>query len=68
MARLDAIRMFLAFACYKDFKVYQMEMKSAFFNGELEEEVYIEQPKGFLLSDNPKGTAWTQTSTMDMVL
>ena len=35
MARLEAIRMFLAFACYKKFKVYQMDVKYAFLNGQL---------------------------------
>jgi hypothetical protein len=44
MARLEAIRMFLAYACHKNFKLYQMDVKSAFLNGDLEEEVYIEQP------------------------
>jgi hypothetical protein len=37
VARLEAIRMFLAFACFKNFKVYQMDVKSAFLNGNLEE-------------------------------
>ena len=45
--RLEAIRMFLSFACYKKFKVYQMDVKYAFLNGELEEESYVEQPEGF---------------------
>ena len=39
--------MFLALSCHKNFKVYQMDVKSAFFNGKIEEEVYIEQPEGF---------------------
>jgi hypothetical protein len=51
VARLEAIRMFLAFSNYKKFKVYQMDVKSAFLNGNLEEEVYIEQPKGFQLNN-----------------
>ena len=42
--------MILDYACSKDIKVYQMDVKSAFLNGELEEEVYIEQPEGFQLS------------------
>ena len=44
VARLEAIRMFLVFAAYSNFKVYQMDVKSAFLNGELEEKVYVEQP------------------------
>ena len=47
---MKALRMFLAYAANKNFKVYQMDVKSAFLNGELEEEVYIEQPKGFPLT------------------
>lgn len=43
VARLEAIKMFLAFSVYKSFKVYQMDVKFAFLNGNLEEEVYIEQ-------------------------
>ena len=53
VARLEAIRMFLAYACHKNFKVYQMDDKSTFLNGDLEEEVYMEQPEGFQLTDNP---------------
>eukprot|EP00253_Pinus_taeda_P013351 PITA_13351 len=48
---MEAIQMFLAYACSRKIKVYQMDVKSAFLNGELEEEVYIEQPEGFLLSE-----------------
>jgi hypothetical protein len=53
MAILEAIRMFLAFSSYRKFKVYQMDVKSTFLNGNLEEEVYIEKPEGFQL--NKKG-------------
>ena len=52
VARMEAIRMILAYACSKDIKVYQMDVKSAFLNGESEEEVYTEQPEGFQLSEN----------------
>jgi hypothetical protein len=52
VARLEAIRIFLAFASYKSIKVYQMDVKSTFLNGNLEEEVFIEQPEGFQLTDN----------------
>ncbi|KAJ9561323.1 hypothetical protein OSB04_006483 [Centaurea solstitialis] len=47
MARLEAIRIFLAFAAHKGIKVYQMDVKSAFLNGQLREEVYVKQPPGF---------------------
>jgi hypothetical protein len=47
VARMEAIRLLLVYACSKNVKVYQMDVKSAFLNGELEEEVYIEQPEGF---------------------
>jgi hypothetical protein len=43
LARIEAIRMFLDFACYKKFKVYQMDVKSRFLNGEIEEEVYVDK-------------------------
>lgn len=42
VGRLEAIRMFLAFSTYKGYKVYQMDIKSTFLNGNLEEEVYRE--------------------------
>ncbi|KAL8098141.1 hypothetical protein AgCh_031060 [Apium graveolens] len=47
VARLEAIRIFLAFAAFSNFKVYQMDVKSAFLNGTLDEEVYVDQPPGF---------------------
>jgi len=49
VARLEAIRIFLEFAIYMSIKVYQIDVKYAFLNGNLEEEVFIEQPKGFQL-------------------
>ncbi len=42
--RMKAIRILLAFTCYKCFKLYQMDVKSAFLNGYINEEVYVEQP------------------------
>jgi hypothetical protein len=47
VAIMEAIRLLLAYACSKNIKVYQMDVKSSFLNGELEEEVYIEQPEVF---------------------
>lgn len=47
---MKAIRIFLTFVEYKNFKVYQVYVKSAFLNGELEEKIYIEQPDGFQMS------------------
>jgi hypothetical protein len=51
VARLEAIRILLAFAASKGFKLYQMYVKSAFLNGVIQEEVYVRQPLGF---ENPK--------------
>jgi hypothetical protein len=47
VAHLKAIRMLLAFSVAKGFKLHQMDVKSAFLNGVLEEEVYVMQPPGF---------------------
>jgi hypothetical protein len=52
VSRMEAIHLLLAYACSKNIKMYQMDVKSSFLNGELEEEVYIEQPEGFQLSEN----------------
>ena len=51
VAHLEAIRIFLAFAASKGFKVFQMDVKSNFLNGFIEEEVYVKQPPG---CENPK--------------
>ncbi|GKD54893.1 retrovirus-related pol polyprotein from transposon TNT 1-94, partial [Tanacetum coccineum] len=53
VAKLEAIRIFLANAASKNMTVYQMDMKTAFLNGELKEEVYVSQPKGFVDPDRP---------------
>ena len=47
VARLESLRILLSIACTMDFKLYQMDVKCAFLNGFLNEEVFVEQPKGF---------------------
>ncbi|GKD98825.1 putative ribonuclease H-like domain-containing protein [Tanacetum coccineum] len=47
VARIEAIRLFLSYASFKDFVVYQIDVKSAFLCGKIEEEVYVYQPLGF---------------------
>ncbi|GJV89780.1 putative ribonuclease H-like domain-containing protein [Tanacetum coccineum] len=53
VARIEAIRLFLAFASYMDFTVYQMDVKSAFLYGTIEEEIYVCQPLGFVDPEFP---------------
>ncbi|GJU29877.1 putative ribonuclease H-like domain-containing protein [Tanacetum coccineum] len=53
VARIKAIRLFLAYASFKDFVVYQMDVKSAFLYGKIEKEVYVCQPPGFEDPDFP---------------
>nr|GEZ30293.1 retrotransposon protein, putative, Ty1-copia subclass [Tanacetum cinerariifolium] len=53
VARLEAIRIFLTYAAHKNIVVYQMDVKTAFLNGNLREEVYVSQPDGFVDPDNP---------------
>ncbi|GJZ28488.1 retrovirus-related pol polyprotein from transposon TNT 1-94 [Tanacetum coccineum] len=53
VARVEAIRIFLAFATYINFTVYQMDVKSAFLNEKLKEKVYVKQPLGFESSEFP---------------
>ena len=49
---MEGVRILLAYSAYKGFKVYQMDVKSAFLNGILEEKVYIEQLEGFVDKNN----------------
>nr|GFA80098.1 retrovirus-related Pol polyprotein from transposon TNT 1-94 [Tanacetum cinerariifolium] len=53
VARIEAIRLFLAYAAHKDFTVIQMDVKTAFLNGILKEEVYVGQPSGFVTKQYP---------------
>ncbi|GKA24883.1 retrovirus-related pol polyprotein from transposon TNT 1-94 [Tanacetum coccineum] len=53
VARIEAIHIFVANVAHKNMTIYQMEVKTAFLNGELKEEVYVSQPEGFVDQDNP---------------
>ncbi|KAL0393103.1 UNVERIFIED_CONTAM: Retrovirus-related Pol polyprotein from transposon TNT 1-94 [Sesamum radiatum] len=52
VARLDTIRALIAIAANKKWKIYQMDVKSAFLNGYIDEEIYVEQPQGFIAKDD----------------
>nr|GEZ03773.1 copia protein [Tanacetum cinerariifolium] len=53
VARIEAIRLFLAYAAHKDFTIYQMDVKTTFLNGILKVEVYVGQPPGFVSKQYP---------------
>ncbi|GKB05424.1 retrovirus-related pol polyprotein from transposon TNT 1-94 [Tanacetum coccineum] len=53
VARLEAVRMFIAFAAHMNITIFQMDVKTAFLNGPLKEEVYVSQPEGFIDSEFP---------------
>ncbi|GKF40659.1 putative ribonuclease H-like domain-containing protein, partial [Tanacetum coccineum] len=61
---IEAIRIFLAFASYMGFIVYQMDMKSAFLYGKIDEEVYVSQPLGFIDPKCPKKIRGTIDKTL----
>ncbi|GJZ51198.1 retrovirus-related pol polyprotein from transposon TNT 1-94 [Tanacetum coccineum] len=48
VARLEAVRLFVVYAAHKSFLIYQMDVKTTFLNGPLKEEVYVNQPDGFV--------------------
>nr|GEZ64038.1 Gag-Pol polyprotein [Tanacetum cinerariifolium] len=54
IARLEAVRIFVAYVAHKSFLIYQMEVKTAFLNGPLKEEVYVAQPDVFVDPDHPE--------------
>nr|GFA20204.1 opie2 pol protein [Tanacetum cinerariifolium] len=53
VARMEAIKIFLAYAAHKSFNVFQIDVKTAFLHGTLKEDVYVCQPKGFIDADHP---------------
>nr|GEY96623.1 retrovirus-related Pol polyprotein from transposon TNT 1-94 [Tanacetum cinerariifolium] len=66
VARLEAVRIFIAYASHKSFPIYQMDVKKAFLNGPLKEEVYVAQPDGFVDPDHPeKGSSFVLTAFSD---
>nr|GFC06193.1 retrovirus-related Pol polyprotein from transposon TNT 1-94 [Tanacetum cinerariifolium] len=54
VARLEAVRIFIAYATHKSFLIYQMDVKTAFLNGPSKEEVYVAQPDGLVDPDHPE--------------
>nr|GEW96275.1 integrase, catalytic region, zinc finger, CCHC-type, peptidase aspartic, catalytic [Tanacetum cinerariifolium] len=54
VARLEAVRIFVAYAAHKYFPIYQMDVKTEFLNGPLKEEVYVAQPHAFVDPDHPE--------------
>ncbi|GKF78287.1 retrovirus-related pol polyprotein from transposon TNT 1-94, partial [Tanacetum coccineum] len=53
VARLEAVRMFIAYAAHKNITIFQMDVKTDFLNGPLKEEVYVSQPEGFIDPEFP---------------
>nr|GEV68543.1 retrovirus-related Pol polyprotein from transposon TNT 1-94 [Tanacetum cinerariifolium] len=70
VARIEAIRIFLAYAAHKSLSVFQMDVKTVFLHGSMKEDVYVCQPEGFIDADHPshvyklkKGSIWIKAST-----
>nr|GEX56182.1 hypothetical protein [Tanacetum cinerariifolium] len=59
VARLEAVRIFIAYAAHKPFLIFLMDMKTKFLNGPLKEEVYVVQPDGFVDLDHPEKAKYT---------
>ncbi|GKF14839.1 retrovirus-related pol polyprotein from transposon TNT 1-94 [Tanacetum coccineum] len=54
VARLEVVRIFVAYAAYKSLPIYHMDVKTTFLNGPLKEELYVEKPDGFVDHDHPE--------------
>ncbi|GJR99959.1 integrase, catalytic region, zinc finger, CCHC-type containing protein [Tanacetum coccineum] len=68
VARLEAVRMFIAYAAHKNITIFQMDVKTAFLNGPLKEEVYVSQPEVFIDPEFPEKENEHQTSTVEKSL
>nr|GFB90890.1 retrovirus-related Pol polyprotein from transposon TNT 1-94 [Tanacetum cinerariifolium] len=66
VAKIEAIRIFIANATHKNIMIYQMDIKTAFLNGKLKEEVYVSQLKGFVDQDNPSHVYKLKKSLYDL--
>nr|GEY97796.1 retrovirus-related Pol polyprotein from transposon TNT 1-94 [Tanacetum cinerariifolium] len=64
VARLEVVRIFIAYAAHKSFPIYQMDAKITFLNGPLKEEVYVAQPDGFVEPDHPKKQSGNPTFSL----
>ena len=69
VARMEAITILIAFAAFMGFKLYQMDVKSAFLNGDIKEEVFVKQPPGLEDAELPyhEGTLWSEAGSKSMV-
>nr|GEV84532.1 retrovirus-related Pol polyprotein from transposon TNT 1-94 [Tanacetum cinerariifolium] len=68
VARLEAVRIFMAYATHKNFIIYQMDVKMEFPNGPLKEEVFVRQPDGFVDLDFPNHTVSKVPDTEDTIM
>jgi hypothetical protein len=66
VARLESIQILLAYAAYHTFKLFQMDVKSAFLNGPIKEEVYVEQPLALRMTGIPTTSTSSLRRSMDL--
>ena len=73
VARMDTIRMIIALVAQKNWTIFQLDVKSAFLHGELSEDVYVEQPRGYEKKGSEhlvyptQSPVWIKTSSMSLV-